>query len=351
MDGVSDQDTINELHQRINATTDFLRKLRDWELGSMTFEMYAQGIDDFLSSLDTPPIAKTMPVDIDLTTQLCNALLREVGLRSDLDKSKEQESHWYSELSKAIVGKADVEIQRDALQSRLDLATGFNQRWLDMFSGGIRSGELTALWNETAQSAGDSKPVESNEAVQFTAVAVLRDDGDGGLDPKWLLEGGTAELLEGMYLLVADNGQVCEEDGHAELFIHPAAPSDTGDLIAALKRARIALAIAKYQISREMPGHSWLAGYARGINSIDQALAGAGISEHIDAVLSDTVTISEDIPEVSSDSELDPALELIKEAWRLLDGQDPKTAEWHVAASYYLTHVSPKKAKGPESGR
>ena len=30
---------------------------------------------------------------------------------------------------------------------------------------------------------------------------------------------------------------------------------------------------------------------------------------------------------------------LIEEAWRLLDGQDPKTAEWHLAASAYLNEV------------
>lgn len=35
---------------------------------------------------------------------------------------------------------------------------------------------------------------------------------------------------------------------------------------------------------------------------------------------------------------LDMARELVKEAWRLLDGQDPKTAEWHLAASQYLNN-------------
>lgn len=32
------------------------------------------------------------------------------------------------------------------------------------------------------------------------------------------------------------------------------------------------------------------------------------------------------------------AIELIKEAWRLLDGQDPKTADWHVTASRFLNN-------------
>lgn len=30
------------------------------------------------------------------------------------------------------------------------------------------------------------------------------------------------------------------------------------------------------------------------------------------------------------------AFEIIKEAWRLMDGQDPKTADWHFAASAYI---------------
>lgn len=30
--------------------------------------------------------------------------------------------------------------------------------------------------------------------------------------------------------------------------------------------------------------------------------------------------------------------ELVREAWRLMDGQDPKTADWHRAASAYFCH-------------
>lgn len=36
---------------------------------------------------------------------------------------------------------------------------------------------------------------------------------------------------------------------------------------------------------------------------------------------------------------LTDARAIIEEAWRLLDGQDPKTAEWHLAASAYLNEV------------
>ena len=59
------------------------------------------------------------------------------------------------------------------------------------------------------------------ESIRLTAVATLEEDGDGGLEPNWLLEGGTAELLAGMTLLVADNApHLCAEDGSAQLYTH-----------------------------------------------------------------------------------------------------------------------------------
>lgn len=69
----------------------------------------------------------------------------------------------------------------------------------------------------------DGKPEEpspgSSDLVQLTAVARLRDNGDGGLEPDWLLEGGTAELWDGALLLVADNApDLCADDGGAELY-------------------------------------------------------------------------------------------------------------------------------------
>jgi hypothetical protein len=67
--------------------------------------------------------------------------------------------------------------------------------------------------------------VERQEPVPLTAVAVLRDDEDGGLEPEWLLEGGTAELFEGAVLLIADLDQtLCEEDGHCTLYREQPAP-------------------------------------------------------------------------------------------------------------------------------
>lgn len=57
------------------------------------------------------------------------------------------------------------------------------------------------------------------DCVPITAVATLHDDGDGGLEPYWLLEGGTAELWAGATLLVApEHPNLCTEDGHAELY-------------------------------------------------------------------------------------------------------------------------------------
>ncbi|MDO7911386.1 hypothetical protein Q6A49_12665 [Pseudomonas sp. 22-AL-CL-001] len=52
-------------------------------------------------------------------------------------------------------------------------------------------------------------------------MATLEEDGDGGLEPNWLLEGGTAELLAGMTLLVADNApHLCDDDGSAQVYTH-----------------------------------------------------------------------------------------------------------------------------------
>ena len=74
----------------------------------------------------------------------------------------------------------------------------------------------------------DAHPIKSatqpqGEPVALTAVGVLRDDGDGGLEPEWILEGGTAELWAGAMLLIADEDQeLCAEDGHCELYRAPA---------------------------------------------------------------------------------------------------------------------------------
>lgn len=81
------------------------------------------------------------------------------------------------------------------------------------------------------------KPAEQHqgEPIMLTAVATLVDDGDGGLEPSWLLEGGTAELLAGMTLLVAENApELCQEDGSAEVYTR-ADPGEVERLRTALK--------------------------------------------------------------------------------------------------------------------
>ncbi|HDS1693970.1 TPA: hypothetical protein QEM72_004557 [Pseudomonas putida] len=79
------------------------------------------------------------------------------------------------------------------------------------------------------------------EPIMLTAVATLVDDGDGGLEPDWLLEGGTAELFAGMTLLVAENApDLCSEDGSAQVYTHPA-PADPAEV----ERLRDELEIVK----------------------------------------------------------------------------------------------------------
>ena len=59
------------------------------------------------------------------------------------------------------------------------------------------------------------------EPIRLTAVATLEEGGDGGLEPNWLLEGGTAELVAGMTLLVAENApHLCDDDGSAQVYTH-----------------------------------------------------------------------------------------------------------------------------------
>ncbi|MFO3723975.1 hypothetical protein [Pseudomonas sp. HLMP] len=81
--------------------------------------------------------------------------------------------------------------------------------------------EYEPAW-EAIQARVTGKPAEQHhEPIMLTAVAELVDDGDGGLEALWLLEGGTAELFAGMTLLVADNApDLCSENGSAEVYTH-----------------------------------------------------------------------------------------------------------------------------------
>lgn len=77
------------------------------------------------------------------------------------------------------------------------------------------------MTNQTIDHGNAPAKQHQDEPIMLTAVAQLVDDGDGGLEASWLLEGDTAELMAGMLLLVADNAPgLCEEDGSAEVFLH-----------------------------------------------------------------------------------------------------------------------------------
>lgn len=79
-------------------------------------------------------------------------------------------------------------------------------------------------WQARAELANRAThPAQTEQQpIQVTAVAVMRDDGDGGLEPDWLLEGGTAELMAGMVLVVAE-GDITGDDGHGEVYAAPIA--------------------------------------------------------------------------------------------------------------------------------
>ena len=89
----------------------------------------------------------------------------------------------------------------------------------------VRAEQVNAL---LAQPAAQHQ----GEPIRLTAVGELQEDGDGGLEVQWLLEGGTAELEHGMLLLVAENNELCCEDGSSEVYTH-ADVGEVDDLLAA----------------------------------------------------------------------------------------------------------------------
>jgi hypothetical protein len=133
-------------------------------------------------------------------------------------------------------------------------AYGDAERWRDVqMSPAQALTTLSPLAPVLPDHSGDTANM-----VALTAVATLVDDGDGGLEPSWLLEGGTAELVEGMYLLVADTDQtLCVEDGHCELYRAPQEKDNT-NIALAIAIARRSLASAEWMIRRYLPTHNWL---------------------------------------------------------------------------------------------
>lgn len=123
----------------------------------------------------------------------------------------------------------DYDVPKDRMKSlaRLGLirTTGFSRYEItdagDAVIEGLRSAPVLASRNKCGVQmvdcpecshqwdhffeCGNTSAVQSQGApVALTAVGVLRANGDGGLVPEWILEGGTAEPWDGVVLLVAD---------------------------------------------------------------------------------------------------------------------------------------------------
>lgn len=75
--------------------------------------------------------------------------------------------------------------------------------------------------NDNARLRAELSAIKTQEPVQVDHVAVMRADGDGGLEVEWLLEGGTAELMNGMYLCCVGGGTLLFEEGSGHLYAAP----------------------------------------------------------------------------------------------------------------------------------
>lgn len=74
--------------------------------------------------------------------------------------------------------------------------------------------------------------IKAQEPVQVDYVAVMRADGDGGLEVGWLLEGGTAELMNGMYLCCVGGGTLLFEEGSGHLYAAPVSEAKAQEPVA-----------------------------------------------------------------------------------------------------------------------
>ncbi|WP_206617398.1 hypothetical protein [Pseudomonas alkylphenolica] len=104
----------------------------------------------------------------------------------------------------------------DACQKVIWLRGGFDPAYCKDAQDSLK--DIDALFSQpTAQHQG--KP------VLIQAVAVTREDDDEGLRLEWLLEGGISEMeFPGMVLFaLPDANDLCEEDGSAEVYLHPPA--------------------------------------------------------------------------------------------------------------------------------
>lgn len=108
--------------------------------------------------------------------------------------------------------------------------------------------ERDALQAELAAMCAASKP------VQVDYVAVMRDNGEGGVEPEWTMEGGTAELMAGMYLCCVDGGALLFEEGSGELY---AAPSQVTAEVVQVPRELLANFIEYSSVHRDGVQSLW----------------------------------------------------------------------------------------------
>ena len=80
---------------------------------------------------------------------------------------------------------------------------------------------VLSLQNQWRKLDAELAAIKAQEPVQVDHVAVMRADGDGGLEVEWLLEGGTAELMNGMYLCCVGGGTLLFEEGSGHLYAAP----------------------------------------------------------------------------------------------------------------------------------
>lgn len=125
----------------------------------------------------------------------------------------------------SLIGKVE------ALRTQLAERDALLREFLEVATGGFSDSDhvlrvrrhLEAFLSASAEpsnTAANTRDAGSVKAapIMLAAVANLVDAGDGRLEPRWLLEGGTAELFPDTLLLVADKPDLCRLDGSAVVY-------------------------------------------------------------------------------------------------------------------------------------
>lgn len=107
-------------------------------------------------------------------------------------------------------------------------------------------------WNKRAVPATHHKV----EPIMIQAVAVTREDDEGGLILEWLLEGGIAEMeFAGMTLFaLPEANELCDEDGSAEIYLLPQPVEQPPPPVAVIMPERM-----KPEDNPEHPAGKWAA--------------------------------------------------------------------------------------------